>query len=147
VTTPKHKHHIIPRYDGGSDDPSNLVVLSVTQHAMWHFAEWQRKGNKEDKIAWQALAKMIGKEEAIRQAAGIGGSRSKGKKRDPEVVKRIANSRRGVKRGKTGPRSEEVKNKISSTKRGKKWYVNEIGEASTFQEHPGEGWVPGMKLK
>jgi hypothetical protein len=142
----KHKHHIIPKYEGGSDDPSNLVVLSVTQHAMWHFAEWQRKGNKEDYIAWKALAKIIGKEETIRQASGIGGSRSKGKKRDPEVVKRIANSRRGVKRGKTGPRSEEVKNKISSTKQGKKWYVNERGEASTFESNPGEGWTPGMKL-
>ena len=147
MNTPKHKHHIIPRYEGGSDDPSNLVALTVIQHAMWHFAEWQRKGREEDRIAWQGLSKIIGREEVIRQASGIGGSKSKGKKRDPEVVKRIANTRRGVKTGKSGPRSEEVKNKISSTKRGKKWYVNEMGETSTFQEHPGDGWIPGMKLK
>ena len=147
MNTPKHKHHIIPRYEGGSDDPSNLVALTVIQHAMWHFAEWQRKGREEDRIAWQGLSKIIGREEVIRQASGIGGSKSKGKKRDPEVVKRIANTRRGVKTGKSGPRSEEVKNKISSTKQGKKWYVNEMGETSTFQEHPGDGWIPGMKLK
>jgi hypothetical protein len=146
VTTPKHKHHIIPKYEGGSDDSSNLVALSVTQHAMWHFAEWQRKGNKEDKIAWQALAKIIGNEEAIRQASGIGGSRSKGKKRNPEIGKRIGLKLKGRKRGKKGPRSQEVKEKIAATKRGRKWYVNEKGEASTFESNPGEGWTPGRKL-
>ena len=147
MTTPKHKHHIIPKYEGGSDDPSNLVALSVTQHAMWHFAEWQRKGREEDRIAWQGLSKIIGHEEAIRQASGIGGSRSKGRCIPPEVRKKIGDSHRGTKKKKLGPRSDEVKTKISSTKRGKRWYVNEMGETSTFQEHPGDGWVPGMKLK
>lgn len=59
----KHKHHIVPRYEEGSDDPSNLVELTVTQHAMWHYAEWQRKKNKEDFIAWKCLSgQMSGKE-------------------------------------------------------------------------------------
>lgn len=142
----KHKHHIVPRYEGGSDDPSNLAELTVTQHAMWHYAEWKRKGRKEDRIAWQGLAKIIGKEEAIRQAAGLGGAKSKGKKRDPEIGKRIGDTQRGVKKRKLGPRSAEVRNKISSTKRGAKWYVNEQGETRTCQEHPGEGWRPGRKL-
>ena len=63
VRNVKHKHHIIPRYEGGSDNPCNLVELTVTQHAMWHFAEWQRKGNKEDYIAWKCLSgQMNGKE-------------------------------------------------------------------------------------
>ena len=60
-----HKHHIVPRYEGGSDFAENIVELTVTQHAMWHFAEWQRKGLWQDKIAWQGLAGIIGKEEAI----------------------------------------------------------------------------------
>ena len=50
-----HLHHIIPRYQGGGDEPENLVKLTVTQHAMWHFAEWQRKGNIQDKGAWKML--------------------------------------------------------------------------------------------
>jgi hypothetical protein len=52
----KHKHHIVPQYEGGSNDPFNLVELTVTQHAMWHFAEWQRKGREEDRLAWKGLA-------------------------------------------------------------------------------------------
>ena len=147
MTTPKHKHHIIPRYEGGSDDSSNLVALSVTQHAMWHFAEWQRKGREEDRIAWQGLSKIIGREEVIRQASGVGGSRSKGKKRDPDIGRRIGLKLRGRKLPKRGPRSESVRNSISQTKKGKKWYVDQEGNTRTFETHPGGGWQPGRKLK
>ena len=67
-----HKHHIIPRYEGGSDSAENLVELTVTQHAMWHFAEWQRKKRIEDRLAWQGLAGIIPREEAVRKASLIG---------------------------------------------------------------------------
>ena len=36
-----HKHHIIPKYMGGTDDPENLVEVTVTQHAMFHFCNYQ----------------------------------------------------------------------------------------------------------
>jgi len=64
----KHKHHIVPKYEGGSNDPENIVELSVTQHAMWHFAEWQRKGNWQDKLAVKILTGRITREEATREA-------------------------------------------------------------------------------
>ncbi len=64
----KHKHHIIPRYAGGGDDPSNLVELTPIQHAMWHFAEWMRKGNWQDDLAFKVLIGRIDQEEAIRTA-------------------------------------------------------------------------------
>ena len=28
-----HKHHIIPKHIGGTDDPSNLVDLTIEEHA------------------------------------------------------------------------------------------------------------------
>ena len=31
-----HKHHIIPRHAGGTDDSSNLVELTVEAHAEAH---------------------------------------------------------------------------------------------------------------
>jgi hypothetical protein len=50
-----HKHHIIPKYAGGTDDPSNIVELTPTQHAMWHWAEWQRKQNYLDFCAHKLI--------------------------------------------------------------------------------------------
>ena len=79
----KHNHHIIPRYEGGSDDPDNLVSLSVTQHAMWHFAEWQRKGDVRDKLAWQGLAGIVGKEEIVIELTKLS-KRFSGKKHSNE---------------------------------------------------------------
>lgn len=64
----KHKHRIIPGYDGGEYCEGNVVSLTTTQHAMWHFAEWQRKNRWQDKIAWKGLAGVIGHEEAVSQA-------------------------------------------------------------------------------
>ena len=71
----KHKHHIVPKYEGGSDDPSNLVELSPTRHAMWHFAEWQRKGNEEDRLAWRGLAGHYNKEEIMLASYRLGHAR------------------------------------------------------------------------
>jgi hypothetical protein len=55
----KHKHHIVPRYKGGTDEPQNLVELTVTQHAMYHFCNYQLWGNAEDYVAWKGLSGMI----------------------------------------------------------------------------------------
>ena len=51
----KHKHHIIPRYAGGSDDKDNLVDLTPTQHSMWHYAEWLRKRDHRDLCAHKMI--------------------------------------------------------------------------------------------
>ena len=31
-----HWHHIVPKYLGGTDDKSNLILLSPYEHAMAH---------------------------------------------------------------------------------------------------------------
>ena len=53
----KHKHRIIPGHKGGTYSSENVVLVSPTCHAMWHFCEWQREGNKKDYIAWKGLSK------------------------------------------------------------------------------------------
>jgi hypothetical protein len=84
----KHRHHIMPRYRGGSDDPSNLVEVSVVQHAMWHFCNYQLWGEPEDRLAWRALAGSVGKEEIILEKLEIAKRRSREKVKqllqDPE---------------------------------------------------------------
>ena len=60
----KHKHHIIPRHMGGSNDPSNLVELTVEEHAEAHRVLYETYGSEYDRIAYKALTGQIGKEEA-----------------------------------------------------------------------------------
>jgi hypothetical protein len=62
-----HKHHIIPRYMGGPDTPENLVEVTVTQHAMFHFCNYQLWGNVEDYVAWRGLSGQISEEEFLKE--------------------------------------------------------------------------------
>jgi hypothetical protein len=53
-----HKHHIIPKHAGGTDDPSNLVELTVADHAEEHRKLYEQYGRVQDKVAWLGLAKL-----------------------------------------------------------------------------------------
>ena len=41
---------------GGTDDPSNLIEVSVEEHAELHFALYMEHGKYEDYIAYNMLA-------------------------------------------------------------------------------------------
>jgi len=71
----KHKHHLIPKYLGGSNEPQNLVEDSPTQHSMFHYCNWCLWGNDQDKIAWKALAGYSTKEEIIHQVISLAGKK------------------------------------------------------------------------
>ena len=72
----KHNHHLLPRHLGGSDDPSNIVEgISVTRHAMFHYANWQLWGSEGDRIAYRALSGTIGKEEVIKMVLAYAGKK------------------------------------------------------------------------
>ncbi len=51
----KHKHHIIPKHMGGTDDPSNLVELTIEQHAQAHLDLYETNGDPRDLLASQSL--------------------------------------------------------------------------------------------
>lgn len=61
----KHKHHIIPKHMGGSDDPENIVILTPEEHAEEHRKLYEKYGKIEDYLAWKGLSGFIGKEEII----------------------------------------------------------------------------------
>lgn len=61
-----HSHHIVPRHMGGTDELSNLISLTVEEHAEAHKKLWEEHGNVKDYYAWKGLSSQIGKEE-IRQ--------------------------------------------------------------------------------
>jgi len=51
----RHKHHIIQRYKGGTDDVSNIVELTPICHSMWHWCEWKLWGDSRDYCAHKMI--------------------------------------------------------------------------------------------
>lgn len=93
-----HKHHIIPRHMGGSNNPDNLIELSIAEHAEAHRKLYEEHGRWQDKVAWQGLLGLIGHD---------------------EILKEINAARRGENHPFYGkPRSDSTKQKISKSLKG-----------------------------
>ncbi len=68
-----HKHHIIPKHMGGTDDPSNLVELTVEEHALAHKELYEQYGKIEDLCAYYMLSGKNQDPEFVRTRASLGG--------------------------------------------------------------------------
>lgn len=55
TSTTLHWHHIIPKHAGGTDDPENLIQLTVEQHIQAHLELYAKYGKYQDYCA----AKML----------------------------------------------------------------------------------------
>ena len=84
----RHKHHIIPKHMGGSDDPSNLYECSTEEHANLHLALYLEHGHWEDWVASQAISGIMKNEDVIREVLVQNGR----KKRGPETKKKMSES-------------------------------------------------------
>ena len=116
----KHKHHIVPRHMGGSDDPSNLIELTVEEHADAHRKLWEQYSNIKDYCAWKGLEGTIGKEEIVRLLMDPTGrvhteeTKQKISKSQLGKPKHTEESKENLKQFRTGTKqSEETKRKIS----------------------------------
>ena len=107
----KHKHHIIPKHMGGTDEPSNLIELSVEDHSLAHKKLYEQHGKQEDFMAWHMLKGQMNKDEALFMARSIGGSMKN--RMSPEGKARMIASKIGKKH------SEETKRKMSKSASGK----------------------------
>jgi hypothetical protein len=144
----KHKHHIIPRHAGGTDDPSNIIELTVEEHAEAHRLLFEQYGRWQDKVAWKGLSGQIDNKEIIRRLQSEGGKRNKGLKRTakqnrenserltgrklPEEhcinigqghigITHTEDAKRKISEGNLGKtRSDEQKNNISNSLMGRK---------------------------
>ena len=123
----KHKHHIVPRHMGGTDDPSNLIELTVEEHAEAHRKLWEQYGNIKDYCAWKGLEVTIGKEEIVRLLMD-----PTGRVHTEETKQKISQSHKGkskhteeskekLRQFRTGTKqNEETKRKISEAGLGNK---------------------------
>ena len=81
-----HKHHIIPKHAGGTDDVSNLVLLTVEEHADAHRILFEEYGRWQDEVAWKGLSGRITREEVQREAVRKANT---GKKMSDETKEKI----------------------------------------------------------
>ena len=80
-----HTHHIIPKHAGGTDDPSNLIKLTVEEHALAHRKLFFIYGRWQDEMAYKTLEGRAPKEEIIREVIR---RTNTGKKLTPEQKQR-----------------------------------------------------------
>jgi len=74
-----HKHHIIPKHAGGTDDPTNLVELTPAEHADAHRLLYEQYSRWQDYVAWQGLAKLATKEEHVKMLLSAAGKKGAAK--------------------------------------------------------------------
>jgi len=67
-----HVHHIVPKHAGGTDDPSNLVKLTIEEHAEAHRKLYEEYGRMQDWYAWQGLIGCIDKADIIKRLQSEG---------------------------------------------------------------------------
>ena len=85
-----HKHHIIPKHAGGTNDPTNIVKLTIAEHANEHKKLYEKFGRWQDKIAWLTLSGQITNVEATRIAQKM----AKEWLKDSEKVQRAMKKRK-----------------------------------------------------
>jgi hypothetical protein len=117
---------------GGPDTPENLVEVTVTQHAMYHFCNYQLWGNEEDRIAWLGLSGTSTKEECVQELLFL----ARQKALSPEV------------REKRKKKFQEIGHQQGkkNSQYGKMWIYNLELRQNTriYKDEPiPEGWVKG----
>jgi hypothetical protein len=84
-----YRHHIIPKHAGGSDDLTNIKMVTLEQHAEEHKLLWEKYGRQEDFIAWRCLSGQISKEDLINEVRSMNGKRQGKINADSGFMKKI----------------------------------------------------------
>jgi len=118
---------------GGTDEPENLIELTVEEHAEAHKKLWEQYGLWQDYLAWQGLAGLMTKEELVFKMLSESGK--KGNK---------VRTNKGLKyKWKVPPKPVGTG--------GTKWYHNpdNPSERKCFKsdQQPPDGWVRGQGKK
>ena len=98
---------------GGTDDPSNLIKLTIEEHAEAHKVLYEKYRKKEDLVAWKALSGQIGKDELLLETSRLGGLKNKGLIRSEEHRKNLSTA---ISKAITKWHAERKKSDISTDK-------------------------------
>jgi hypothetical protein len=142
----KHLHHITPKHIGGTDEPNNLIEVSLTQHTMWHYANWRLWGRLEDHVAYRGLGGQVQGEELSLEKRRLGQLRG-GQTSTPKKAEAARRNQKlaaaRVKELKTGVWAL-TKEQSSMACKGKKWITDGIKSKRILPSTPlPEGWRYG----
>lgn len=137
-----HRHHVIPLFDGGADEASNMVYLTKEEHIAAHQERYEKFGLDGDRRAVLLLRhsksdaaelKMWRTEQAKKIAKLAHAVKSKNGFYD-KLGKQNSERLRGI------PQPERVSS-MANAIRGTKWF-NDGKISKRLQTQP-EGWNPG----
>lgn len=114
-----HTHHKIPKHAGGTNDPENLVELTVEEHAAAHQKLYEEYGRWQDFLAWKALSGQVDKDDIRRMLTSLA---LKGKPKSADHIEKIRKNQSGKKH------SEKTKALMSQTRKGRKrpWSITSL---------------------
>ena len=132
--TYKHKHHILPKHMGGTDDRDNLIELTPKQHALAHKKLYEKHGKWQDLFAYKALSGRLKNEDIHREKArmaNLGNKNFLGKTHSKETRKKISKGNMVAKLGNTyrlgKTHTNKTKNQISNSLKGNSNKLGKIG--------------------
>ena len=133
-----HKHHILPRHAGGTDDESNLVELTIEEHALAHKTLYEKFGRWQDRVAWVSLSGIMKDQERIYEI--LKNSNPGGYKHTEEIKKRLSQMKMGEKNpmfGKPATNRGQKRSGIGGRKKGSKWSIEERKKQEEIRSKPG----------
>ena len=135
------KHHILPRSLGGSDDPSNIICLTVRQHYIAHWMLWKAYGGSMA-VAFDYMSgiKRYGSRLPSRTVEALKADVSKRISERP-VSKETRQKQRAAKLGRSLP--EETKNKLRVAMLGQRRgpeFAAKVSQAKLGIATRGSGW-------
>jgi len=123
---------------GGSDDPSNLVELTIEEHAEAHRLLYEQHGHWQDKVAWRGLLGLIGHEDIMREMYDARKGKGNVMYRKPCFYKM------------TDEEKERWKDNLSKAKKGKKkpdGFKEKLSKRNSGEGNPMYGKEPWNKGK
>lgn len=146
---------------GGTDEPSNLIELTVEEHAEAHRKLFEKYGCWQDEIAWKGLAGIIGKEEIIRKVQSEAGKERMRLKENPskgfnfsdefrKQITKLGNSPEAIAKKRKTMAKKKHQQGTKNSQYGSKWCVKidaeDLKDRKKFKSIP-EGWITTTEWK
>lgn len=152
---------------GGTDEPENLIELTVEDHAEAHRRLFEEYGHWQDYLAWQGLCKIIPREELIRRVQSEAAKERIRTKGNPfsgvqtpgnfsineefrKHVSALANTPDAIAKKKKTMAERKHQQGSRNSQFGKKWYVEETANDLSTRKmymHAPKGWITTTEWK